>query len=454
MAYQNKTITAITTPLGSGGVGVIRLSGDESLNILKEIFSRKSSEKALPDFIPNMAYHGWILDEKELIDEVIAIYFKAPNSYTGEDVVEISCHGGINIVKNILNLTLKKGAVMAERGEFTKRAFLNGKMDLSQAEAVLDVIHAKTDKFAKVSAHNLSGTLSKYIQGLRLEIMELLAKITAAIDFPDDVAEPTYEFLQEKLNNAIVKIDKALSGAKSSNLMRQGLKIAIIGQTNVGKSSLFNTLLNTQRAIVTNIAGTTRDVIQESLDIAGIPVTLMDTAGLRELENTSDSDYIEAIGIDFSRKCLDEAELVLFMYDLEKGLDEEDKKILDAIGDKAHIKIGSKADLVSTTPDDILCISTKENTGIEKLKKQLETLIINQNKLEDNEFSTNIRQQECLENAKISLGHALDGAKKEELQDLISIDVKSALLHLDEITGEVMTDEILTHIFEQFCIGK
>jgi tRNA modification GTPase len=454
MVYQNKTITAITTPLGSGGVGVIRISGEDSLCILQKIFSKKPDQKLLPDFVPNMATHGWILDEVGLIDEVIAIYFKAPNSYTGEDVVEISCHGGINIVKNILNLTLNHGATMAERGEFTKRAFLNGKMDLSQAEAVLDVIHAKTDKFAKVSAHNLSGTLSTYINTLRHEIMELLAKITAAIDFPDDVAEPSYEFLEEKITTAINKIDKALSGAKSSNLMRQGLKIALIGQTNVGKSSLFNKLLNSQRAIVTSIAGTTRDVIQESLDIAGIPVTLMDTAGLRELCAQSESDYIEAIGIDFSRKCLEDADLVLFMYDLEKGMDKEDEKIIKEINDKPHIKIGSKADLIEDLPQDVLCISNKTDTGIDELKKQLETMIINQNKIEDNEFSTNIRQQECLENAKTALNLALLGVQREELQDLISIDVKSSLLNLNEITGEVMTDEILTHIFDQFCIGK
>lgn len=454
MTYQNKTITAITTPLGSGGVGIIRLNGDDSLEILKKFFSKSPNKKLLPEFVPNMAQHGWIMDDETLIDEVLVIYFKSPNSYTGEDIVEINCHGGMNIVKNILNLTLKHGAIMAERGEFTKRAFLNGKMDLSQAEAVLDIIHSKTDRFSKISTRNLSGTLSNYIKTLRLEIMELLAKITAAIDFPDDVLEPEYDFIETKLIEFINKIDKALSGAKSSNLMRQGLKIAIIGQTNVGKSSLFNTLLNTERAIVTNIAGTTRDVIQESLDIAGIPVTLMDTAGLRELENNCDSDVIESIGIDFSKKCLEEADLILFMYDLSKGLEEEDKRILLEVEKRSHIKIGSKSDLVINAPNDIICISTKTNSGIEELKKEIETQIINQNKIEDNEFSTNLRQQECLTNAKTALEHALEGTQIQELQDLISIDVKSALLNLDEITGEVMTDEILTHIFEQFCIGK
>lgn len=454
MTYQNQTIAAITTPLGTGGVGIVRISGEDALEILKKIFSRSAGKKLLPEFVPNMVYHGWVLDGNTLCDEVLAVYFKAPHSYTGEHVVEINCHGGVNNVKGVLDLVLRHGANLAERGEFTKRAFLCGKMDLSQAEAVLDLIHARTDRFSKISAHNLSGALSDYIKSLRADIMEVLAKITAAIDFPEDVAEPGYDFLEEKLTSFILRINRALSGAKGSNLMRQGLKIAIIGQTNVGKSSLFNTLLDTQRAIVTDIAGTTRDVIQESLDVCGIPVTLMDTAGLRELENNSDSDYIESIGIDFSRKSLQEADLVLFMYDLTKGIDEEDKKILPEVEKKPHIKIASKADLVEVFPEDILCISTKTGFGIDNLKKEIETQIISQNKLEDSEFSTNLRQQECLQNAEISLKHALDGVQEEQLQDLISIDVKSALLHLDEITGEVVTDEILTHIFEQFCIGK
>lgn len=454
MSYQDETISAITTPPGTGGVGIVRVSGDTALVLLQKIFFKTPEGLSYKEFMPNMIKHGWILDDGILVDEVLAVYFKAPNSYTGEDIVEINCHGGINNVKNILDLTLKHGARLAERGEFTKRAFLNGKMDLSQAEAVLDVIHAKTDRFAKISAHNLSGTLSVYIKTLRTEIMELLAKITAAIDFPEDVAEPEYDFIEAKLTDFIAKIEKALSGAKSSNLMRQGLKIAIIGQTNVGKSSLFNTLLDAKRAIVTDIAGTTRDILQESLDIAGIPVTLMDTAGLRELENTSDNDYIEAIGINFSKKCLEEADLVLFLYDLTRGIDDEDAKILPEIEKKSHIKIGTKSDLVESLPEDEICISTKTNNGMDRLKKEIEKMIINQNNFENNEFSTNFRQQECLKNALESLTFALEGTQREELQDLISIDIKTSLLHLDEITGEVMTDEILTHIFEQFCIGK
>ncbi len=454
MSYQNDTISAITTPLGTGGIGIVRVSGVDALGLLKKIFFKTSDGEVYQEFTPNVMKHGWLIDNDVVVDEVLAVYFKAPNSYTGEDVVEINCHGGLNNVKNVLSLTLRHGARLAERGEFTKRAFLNGKIDLSQAEAVLDIIHAKTDRFAKISAHNLSGSLSVYIKTLRTEIMELLAKITAAIDFPEDVAEPEYSFIEEKLTDFIARINKALSGAKSSNLMRQGLKIAIIGQTNVGKSSLFNKLLDAQRAIVTDIAGTTRDILQESIDIAGIPVTLVDTAGLREIETSSDADYIESIGIDFSKKCLEEADLVLFLYDLTCGIDDEDMKILPDVEKKPHIKIGTKSDLVTSLPSGGICISTKTNHGIEELKKEIEKMVISQNGVDDSEFSTNLRQQECLENALNSLIYALEGAQNQELQDLISIDIKTSLLHLDEITGEVMTDEILTHIFEQFCIGK
>ena len=454
MSYQNDTISAITTPLGTGGVGIVRVSGRDALSLLKKIFFKTSKGTKFKDFMPKMMHHGWIIDGEVPIDEVLAVYFKAPDSYTGEDVVEINCHGGVNNVKNVLAMTLRHGARLAARGEFTKRAFLNGKRDLSQAEAVLDIIHAKTDRFAKVSAHNLSGSLSVYIKALRFEIIELLAKITAAVDFPDDVAEPEYSFIEEKITNFIAKIEKVLSGAKSSNLMRQGMKIAIIGQTNVGKSSLFNTLLDAQRAIVTDIAGTTRDILQESIDVAGIPVTLVDTAGLREVENTSGADYIESIGIDFSKKCLAEADLVLFLYDLIRGIDDEDKKILPEVEKKPHIKIGTKSDLLSPIPSHQVCISTKTGHGIDELKKAIEKIIITQNGIENCEFSTNLRQQECLENARESLSFALEGVQNKELQDLISIDIKTSLLHLDEITGEVMTDEILTHIFEQFCVGK
>ena len=436
------TIAAISTPLGTGGVAIIRISGDKSFDVIKKIYSKQ-------DLKPGMVSHGQILDDNKVIDEVIVLPFKNPNSYTGEDVIEIHCHGGINVVKNVLDTVLKNGARLAERGEFTKRAFLNKKMDLSQAEAVADMIHAKTKDFAKQSVKNLSGVLGKSIKEIREDIFNLLSKIIAGIDFPEDVKEPEYDFIIEKTENAIKKIDKILASADSSNIMRQGIKIAIVGKPNVGKSSLFNKLLNVERAIVTDIAGTTRDVLNENLDW-DIPITLIDTAGIRENQIT---DKVEEIGIEYSKQSASSADLVLFMYDASKGMDEEDKKVLDIIKDKKHIILANKSDLITDYDNSVLHISAVTNEGLDELKKQIKNIAYNFSP-EDTEFITNNRQQDCLKKCKESLELALNAAKNFELQDLISIDIKSALLYLDEMTGEVITDDILNNIFDNFCIGK
>lgn len=435
------TITAISTPLGTGGVGVIRISGEKSFEITDKIFSGKIT--------PRMICHGWIVDNDKKIDEVVVLPFKNPNSYTGEDVIEIQCHGGVNVVKNILDIVLKNGARMAERGEFTKRAFLNKKLDLSQAEAVADLIHSKTQNFAIQSAKNLSGVLAQKVNEIKKDIFETLSKIVAGIDFPEDVKEPEYEDLIKDFENQIDKIDKILANAKSSNIMRQGIKVAIAGKPNVGKSSLFNTLLSLDRAIVTEIAGTTRDVLTETLDL-GIPVTLIDTAGIRDDENI---DKVEEIGIEYSKQAAKEADLVLFMYDLSKGLSDTDNAILNFVKEKKHLIIANKCDLSNEKPENTICISAKNQIGIDKLKQEIKNIIM-EFSVEDTEFITNNRQQNCLEKARESLLQAYMAAKVNELQDLISIDVKQALLCLDEITGEVITDDILNNIFENFCIGK
>ena len=435
------TIAAISTPLGTGGVGVIRISGEKSFDIAEKIFTGK--------IIPKMICHGWIKNGEKKVDEVVILPFKNPNSYTGEDVIEIQCHGGLNVVKNILELVLKSGARMAERGEFTKRAFLNKKLDLSQAEAVADLIHSKTQNFAIQSAKNLSGVLSEKVNEIKKDIFETLSKIVAGIDFPEDVKEPEYEDLIKDFENQINKIDKILTGAKSSNIMRQGIKIAIVGKPNVGKSSLFNTLLSLDRAIVTEIAGTTRDVLTETLDL-GIPVTLIDTAGIREDENI---DKVEEIGIEYSKLAAKEADLVIFMYDITCGLKDADKLILDFLKDKKHLIIANKCDLVSQKPENTICISAKSEIGIDELKDKIKEIILEFSP-EDMDFVTNNRQQDCLEKARESLTQAYMAAQIHELQDLISIDVKQALLCLDEITGEVITDDILNNIFDNFCIGK
>ena len=436
------TITAVATPVGMGGVGVIRISGDKAFDIIKKIFTN-------PNFEPRKFNHGWIVEEGKNLDEVIVLPFFAPNSYTGEDVIEIQCHGGVNVVKNILNLVLKNGARMAEKGEFTKRAFLNKRMDLSQAEAVADIIHSKTSDFAKASVKNLSGVLKEGVNDIRNQIFEVLSKITAGIDFPEDVKEPEYDYLISSFENIISSIDKVLAGANTSNIFRQGASVAIIGKPNVGKSSLFNALLSLDRAIVTDIAGTTRDVIKETLDL-GIPVTLVDTAGIR----SEGEDKVENIGIEYSKQSLDEADLVLFVYDATQGITDEDKEVLELLKDKKYILIANKSDIAENKTDNgSVYISALTGEGVNELKQKLTEKVCDINP-ENLDFVTNTRQQECLKKARASIEQALLASQLRELQDLISIDVKSAILSLDELTGELITDDILNNIFDHFCIGK
>ena len=435
------TIAAIATPIGTGGVGVIRISGDKSFEIIQKIFSGKEPRAG-------RISHGWIEDNGIKIDEVIILAFKNPNSYTGEDVIEIQCHGGINVVRNILDLVLKNGARTAERGEFTKRAFLNKKLDLSQAEAVADLIHARTQNFAVQSAKNLSGVLADKINEIKGRIFEVLSRIVAGIDFPDDVKEPEYDYLIQEFESALSEIDKILSCAKSSDILRQGVKVAIVGKPNVGKSSLFNKLLNVERAIVTDIAGTTRDVLKETLDM-DVAVTLIDTAGIRD---TDEVGKVEEIGIEYSKQSADEADLVLFLYNAQTGMEKEDKEIYELVKNKTHLVVANKCDLPHNESNAIE-ISTLTGQGLDELREKIKNIVCNFS-LEDTEFITNKRQQDCLTKCRESLVQALNAAKIEELQDLISIDVKSALLFLDEITGEVITDDILNNIFDHFCIGK
>lgn len=435
------TIAAIATPLGTGGVGVIRISGDKAFEITEKIFTN-------PKLEPKKFNHGWIIEGNKKIDEVIVLPFFAPHSYTGENVIEIQCHGGVNVVKNILELVLKNGARLAEKGEFTKRAFLNKRMDLSQAEAVADIIHSKTSDFAKISVKNLSGVLKEKINDIRNNIFEVLSRITAGIDFPEDVKEPEYDWLIGNFEGIISEIDNVLSGAETSNIFRQGVSVAIVGKPNVGKSSIFNALLNMDRAIVTDIAGTTRDVLRETLDL-GIPVTLIDTAGIHE----EGKDKVEKIGIEYSLQSINEADLVLFVYDASLGMNEEDKKVLELLKDKNHLVVANKSDIAKSRNDNALYISASKGEGIDNLKNMLTAKVCNIEP-ESLEFVTNTRQQECLRKAKTSIEQALLAAQLRELQDLISIDVKSAILALDELTGELITDDILDNIFDHFCIGK
>ncbi len=449
------TICAVATPLSAGSIGIIRISGEKSFEIISKIFDRKIQI--------GMINHGWILNNKnnEKLDEVIVLPFKNPKSFTGEDVIEIQTHGSPVIIREILNLVLKNGARLASRGEFTKRAFLNHKIDLSQAEAVLDLINAKTSKTASLAANNLSGTLKNEINNMRENLIEILAKITASLDFPEDVAEVEYAEILAVLEKAQTKIEKILQNARCHNVLREGIQIAIAGCPNVGKSSLFNALLNIQRAIVTDIAGTTRDTITENIDIDGISATLIDTAGIRE----GDIDKVEKIGVENSKSVIDNSDIILCLFDGTKGLQSEDTEVFElSETSKKRLYIETKQDAtgksqsqealnIGNSPKNPIIISSKTMYGIENLKKAIFNEIIGSN-VEDSGFLTNQRHQEALRKALEHIEIAKNAAQQEELQDLISIDIKSALLSLGEISGEVVNDEVLDHIFESFCIGK
>lgn len=434
------TIAAIATPLGIGGVGIIRISGEKAFEIAQKMFSK--------NFKAGKIAFGNITDGKTVLDEGLLLSFKAPNSYTGEDVVELQVHGSPVVINNILKNVLKNGARPAEKGEFTKRAFLNHKMDLSQAEAVLDIIHAKSTQFAQVGVKNLSGALNSKISDIKNDISAILAKIIASLDFPDEVEETSYDFLEVELSKIINEIENILKYASSHNIARQGIKIAIAGRPNVGKSSLFNSLLDMERSIVTEIEGTTRDIITENITVKGICATLIDTAGIRK----DSSDKVEKIGIDFSKRTVQEADLILYLFEA-CGENREDLEIYSDIKEKPHIKIAAKCDIYKNNYDEILHISVKTGDGLDALKKEIEDRIVNFD-ISQSEFITNTRQQDCLRRAQNNLKLALEGAQAENLQDLISIDIKAALLDISEITGEVLTDEILNKIFDEFCVGK
>lgn len=436
------TIVAIITPLSQGAVGIIRISGDSAFKIASEIFSNKIIDRKI--------CYGHILDNnKNKLDEVILLPFMAPKSYTGEDVIEIQTHGSIVIINEILELIISKGARIAQRGEFTKRAFLNHRIDLSQAEAVLDVIQAKSAKSASNSLSNLEGYLSKKIQEIKSSLIEVYSKLIASIDFPEDVKEVDKNYIVSMCNDNILKIDEILSNSKSHNFIRDGFNIALIGKPNVGKSSLFNALLNYSRAIVTEIAGTTRDTIKETLNLDGYLVNIVDTAGIRKKE---EADTVEKIGIENSLNEIEVSDIILFLF--ENSKDEIDEKLLNMAQNKTKIFVKTKADLAQTNPDDAIEISSKTGLNIDKLKSliidKIKTLIPN-----DTTYTTNKRQQTCLIKAKESLNNALLTSQNEmDCSDLLAYDLKDSILALDEITGAVLTDTILDDIFSNFCIGK
>ena len=454
------TIAAIATAPGEGGIGVVRISGEKSKEILEKIFSKKSNEK---DLVPRMMHYGFAHDNfsGDLIDEVMAVYFKEPYSYTAEDVVEIQCHGSMVSLRKILSLVLRNGARLAEPGEFTKRAFLNGRLDLSQAEAVIDLIRAKSDKPFDVALNQLEGNFSKKIREIRAELMNSLVNITVNIDYPDeDIEQLTFENLVSDLTSVRAKIKKMLQTSDTGRVMSEGLKISIIGKPNVGKSSLMNALLRETRAIVTSVPGTTRDTIEEMLTIRGIPVKLTDTAGIRETK-----DLIEKIGIEKSKEAFNNADLIIFMADRSRMLDEEDFSILNHIGNKKAIVILNKTDLASAfdraeieklLPDaSIIEASVANGEGIEELENVVENLVYGgEVKQSDSMMVTNVRHKNLLEEADSSLGDAIEMAKACQPLELLEIDASRAYECLGAVIGEAVEEDIINEVFARFCLGK
>lgn len=458
--FIDDTIAAIATAPGEGGIGIIRISGSRSLDVCESIFKSKFNKK-IKDYEPRTLVYGSILDGENIIDEVLVAYMKGPNSYTAEDVIEINCHGGFISVKRILELILSKDVRLADSGEFTKRAFLNGRIDLSQAEAVIDVIKAKTSTSHMVAQSQLEGTLANKIKNLRMNVTEVLAHLEVSIDFSEeDVEEITYKTLKEKGLELRDEIKKLYDSAESGKILRDGLKTVIIGKPNVGKSSLLNKILKEERAIVTDIAGTTRDIIEEFVNIKGIPLKIVDTAGIRETD-----DVVEKIGVEKSRESLESADLVVIVLDYSKKLSKEDIDILDKIKNKKTIVLLNKIDLEKNIDikeieqyvdkDFIIEISALKEIGIDKLQDKIESMVYKGSVSNSSDLIiTNSRHKDALSKAYESINDALIAIDDNIPYDFIEVDFKNVWDYLGYINGDTIKEDLLDTIFTNFCIGK
>lgn len=454
------TIVSISTAPGIGGIGIIRMSGEKSFEILDKIFKPKTSQK-IEDIKGYTIKYGHIVENNEIIDEVLVSYFKAPRSYTTENMCEINSHGGNVVVKKILEICLKNGAELAEPGEFTKRAFLNGRIDLAQAESIIDVINAKSDKEAKSGIKQLEGYLSKEIKGIKQEILDVLVNIEVTIDYPEydtpEVQEKEIAQMLESVGKKLKKLEKSFDNGK---IIKDGIKTAIIGKPNAGKSSLLNAILKEDRAIVTDIAGTTRDTIEEFVTINGIPLNLVDTAGIREA-----SDEVEKIGVEKSIKQANDADLIIAIFDSSKDLEEEDIEILNLIKGKKSIILLNKSDLNSkidenderftSITENILKISALNKSGIDELYEKIAELFnLNEINLDNEILITNIRHKNIISKSLENVNKAKEALEINMPIDIITIYIKEILEDLGEITGEVVTEDIINEIFSKFCLGK
>lgn len=463
------TIAAISTPIGEGGIGIVRISGDQSLEILSKIFEPanrdiKRNTKDQLSIPSRVLTYGKIYDTKRnLIDEVLVSYMKSPTTYTGEETVEINCHGGIIPLRNILNTIISLGARPAERGEFTKRAFLNGKLDLAQAEAVMDLISAKTDKSFNVAMTQLQGRLSEHIRLIRSYFVDLLVQITVNIDYPDeDIEELTYSNILESLHKIAAFLRELSASSERGRILREGLRVSIVGKPNVGKSSILNALLYEDRAIVTNVPGTTRDIIEETIDVRGIPVVITDTAGIRDTD-----DLVERIGVEKSKLSIESSDLIFFVLDAARNIDEEDDRTFSHIRDKNHIILINKNDIddKSISAEDVKKYFNEDATEISAIRndsiKVIETLIedfVNSKSsgfaASQNFMITNARHKKLIDDSILAISDAITSTEAFEPLEIIEIDVNHAYELLGELIGETTTGDIIDRVFERFCLGK
>lgn len=454
-------IAAISTPPGSGGIGIVRMSGAGCIALADTVFRGK---KKLVDKASHTLSYGTIIDPSDgtVIDEVLASVMKAPHTYTKEDIVEINCHGGYYVTQRVLQALLYAGARMAEPGEFTKRGFLNGRIDLTQAEAVIDVIQAKTELSRKAAMGQLEGRLKTEVRALRSQIIDMIASIEAVIDYPDyDIEEETYDSMEKGAKEILARIQQLLAGAERGKIVREGLQTVIVGKPNVGKSSLLNWFLEEERAIVTNIPGTTRDTVEEMINIDGIPVKIVDTAGIRET-----GDVVERLGVEKSKTYAQNADLVLMMLDSSRPLEDEDKDILSFIQDKHSIILLNKSDLtpklsmeeLSTfvPKEQIISVSVRENTGFDVLIETIKKMFFSEQLMQgqDELLLGNTRHQNALYQAQLAMEHCLETIAMRMPEDFISLDLQDASSALGEITGDVADEEIIDRIFTKFCLGK
>ena len=450
---KQDTIAAIATAMSNSGIGIVRVSGSESLNIVKKIYKGK-------ELRDHAIHYGYIVDGDETIDEVLVMVMKDPHSFTGEDTVEINCHGGVYVVKRILETVIKAGARPAEPGEFTKRAFLNGKIDLSQAEAVIDVINSKNEYALKSSVSQLKGNVQKKIKDIREKIIYHTAFIETALDDPEHISVDGYgETLRLTVNKLIVELDLLLKSSDNGRIIKEGIKTVIVGKPNAGKSSLLNVLVGEERAIVTDIAGTTRDVLEEAINLNGISLNIMDTAGIRNTE-----DIVEKIGVDKAKTYANEANLVIYVVDASKEFDQNDYDIIELIRDKKTIILLNKSDLATVVTKDmvksiidkpIVAISAKEEQGIDEFEEIIKNMFFHgELSFNDEVYITNMRHKAAIQDAYNSLQKVIVSIDNDMPEDFYSIDLLDAYESLGSITGETIGEDLVNEIFSKFCMGK